>query len=241
MSEDITYSFDFVDTLSFNLIRQALLQDRQIMLYTLRDDFTIHQIFSDWLHQAKHFDEDDILKNLGVIVNNHSKEHPVVGYSANQLSIWQFDDGLHTYEFTETSFRESAKKLGFTPEAIDKLDQECATVVQKHFSKVQRPIIKASEILQHAAQLLDEAIINWTVSVDDSVKIGLIYDAIGGLLFDATIPSTHSIATPEILYKKLAALLPKDIWQRYTYPKISGTGSELAKVAKLRQAINSKN
>ena len=241
MSEDITYSFDFVDTVSFNLIRQALRQDHQAMWYSLRDDFTTHQIFSDWLHQTKRFDEDDILKNLKVIVDNHSKERPVVGYSANQLSIWHFTVGIHTYEFTETSFRESAKKLGFTPEAIDKLDQECANIVQRYFSEVQRPIIKASEILQHASQLLDEAIVNWTASVDDSVKIGLIYDAIGGLLFESTIPSTHSIATPEILYKKLNALLPIDIWQKYTYPKISGTGSELAKIAKLRQAVNYRN
>lgn len=241
MSEDITYSFDFADTLSFNLIRQALLQNHQAMWYSLRDDFAIHQIFSDWLHQAKHFDEDDILKNLKVIVDNHSKEHPAVGYSANQLSLWHFGETFETYEFTETSFRESAKKLGFTPDAIDKLDQECDAVVQRYFSEVQRPIIKASEILQHAAQLLDEAIINWTVSVDDSIKIGLIYDAIGGLLFESTIPSTHSIATPEILYKKLAALLPDDIWQHYSYPKISGTGSELAKIAKLRQAVNYRN
>lgn len=241
MSKDITYSLDFIDTLSFNLIRQALRQDRQINWYDLKKDFDIHQIFSDWLHQVKQFDEDDILKDLKAIVDNHSKDHPAVGYSANQLSIWQFTDGIHTYEFTETSFRESAKKLGFDANAIDKLDQECAAVVQKHFAKVQRPIINATEILQHASQLLDEAIVNWTVSVDDSVKIGLIYDAIGGLLFESTIPSTHSIATPEILYKKLNDLLPIDTWQTYTYPKISGTGSELAKIAKLRQAINYKN
>lgn len=241
MSEDITYSLNLVDTLSFNLVCHALQQDRQAMYYPLRDDFATHQIFSDWLHQAKQFDEDAILKDLKDIVDNHPSHNAVVGYSANQLSIWQFDGGIHTYDFTETSFRESAKKLGFTHEAIDKLDQECVAVVQRYFSEVQRPIIKATEILQHAAQLLDEAIVNWTVSVNDSVKIGLIYDAIGGLLFESTIPSTHSIATPEILYEKLDALLPKDKWQRYTYPKISGTGSELAKIAKLRQAINSKN
>lgn len=241
MSEDITYSLDLNDTLSLNLIRQALLQDRQINWYDLKHDFDIHQIFSDWLHQAKHFDEDDILKNLKSIVDNYGKDHAIAGYSNDQLSIWEFKTNFDSYDFTETSFRESAKKLGFDQEAITKLDQECANIVQKHFAKVQRPIINATEILQHASQLLDEAIINWTVSVDDSIKIGLIYDAIGGLLFDSTTPSTHSIATPEILYKKLEALLPKDIWQSYTYPKISGTGSELAKIAKLRQAINYKN
>lgn len=241
MSEDITYSLNLVDTLSFNLVRHALQQDRQAMYYPLRDDFAIRQIFSDWLHQAQHFDEDDILQDLHAIVKNRDSHNAVVGYSADQLSIWQFDAGIHTYDFTETSFRESAKKLGFDANAIDRLDQECADIVQKHFHKVQRPIINATEILQHASQLLDEAIVNWTVSVDDSVKIGLIYDAIGGLLFESTIPSTHSIATPEIFYNKLYDLLPKDIWQRYTYPKISGTGSELAKIAKLRQAINSKD
>lgn len=241
MSKDITYSLDFIDTLSFNLIRQALRQDRQINSYDLKKDFDIHQIFSDWLHQAKQFDEDDIIKDLKAIVNNRGNDHAIIGYSNHQLSIWGYKTDFNTYEFTETSFRESAKKLGFDANAIDKLDQECAAVVQKHFAKVQRPIINATEILQHASQLLDEAIVNWTVSVDDSVKIGLIYDAIGGLLFDSTIPSTHSIATPEILYKKLNALLPTDLWQTYTYPKISGTGSELAKIAKLRQAINYKD
>lgn len=239
MAEDNTYSFDFIDTVSYNLVRQALLKDRQIMWYDLSNNFATHQIFSDWLHQVKHFDEDDILKNLKVIVDNHrSQNYPLVGYSANQLSIWDFTPSIHTHEFTETSFRESAKKLGFDTNAIDKLDQECVTIVQRYFTKVQRPIINATEILQHAAQLLDEAIVNWTVSIDDSIKIGLIYDAIGGLLFESTIPSTRSIATPEVLYKKLKALLPIDIPRTYTYPKISGTGSELAKIAKLRQAVN---
>lgn len=238
MAEDNTYSLDFVDTLSFNLIHQALRQDRQIMWYNLRDTFATHQIFSDWLHQVKHFDEDDILKNLKVILNNYSTNPPIVGYSANQLSIWQFTPSIDKKEFTETSFRESAKKLGFDTNTIDKLDQECADIVQKYFAKVQRPIINATEILQQAAQVLDEAIVNWTVSIDDSIKIGLIYDAIGGLLFESTIPSTHSIATPEVLYKKLKALFPTNIPRTYTYPKISGTGSELAKIAKLRQAVN---
>lgn len=241
MAEDITYSCDFVDTLSFNLIRQALRQDRQIIWYDLSNNFATHQIFSDWLHQVKHFDEDDVLKNLKDILDIHSGSHPIVGYSANQLSIWQFTPSIDNQEFTETSFRESAKKLGFDTNTIDKLDQECADIVQKYFAKVQRPIINATEILQQAAQLLDDAIVNWTVSIDDSIKIGLIYDAIGGLLFESTILSTHSIATPEVLYKKLKALFPTNIPRTYTYPKISGTGSELAKIAKLRQAVNYRN
>jgi len=89
MSKDITYSLDFIDTLSFNLIRQALRQDRQINWYDLKKDFDIHQIFSDWLHQAKQFDEDDIIKDLKAIVSNRGNDHAIIGYSNHQF---QFGD-----------------------------------------------------------------------------------------------------------------------------------------------------
>lgn len=235
MSDNTTYSFDLEDSISFNILRHALLQDRQINLFSLKSDFEIHQIFSDWLHRKTKLDEDNIRKNISVIVRNNSNERRVAGISANQIEVWNKDFKIET--FTETSFRKSTKTLGFSEDDITKLDQECAAIVTKHFVKVQRPVIKATDVINNVKAILNEASLQWTASIDDAIKIGRIYDAVGMNLISDLLQE-RTITTPEILFQKINKILPRDVWQDYTYPQISGNGQELAKFAAIMNALS---
>lgn len=225
--ENVSYSLDFLSMVSYNVIRQALLLDRQINWVSFKKTMALRQLMPNWVLKLSHEDDEDFIAQ---IISNRNRDDRNLGQNDAQLSVFK---DLNFETFTETSFRESAKNLGLKAKDIDKLDDVCKTIVETYFIKVNRPVVKVADTIAQIQQLLDEAIVNWTVSPQDALTLGRIYDAIGVQLVLPVSTHTRSITSPDVLYKKIKAVIPVDDAIDYTYPQISGNGTELIHYAKL--------